>query len=275
MKNLIKLIKQSYFIERMKKNVKQYIEEECSHIIHTIAKGIKYLITILFLSKIAKVLIEFPVKIAYKYNIELSGEEYSALYGNYNKMFIYTLIIVIVALPTIKLASRLKHASKDGFDFYEENINQNTQKKLNNTGPQKATVQDIIKSNDNENDDENVEENMYKQLLNSTENSIIIYKCKSIKNTMKSLTLRVTNELYINCKEHINFDIVYNCVKNNVKKKKKITEERYKEIAQNILDYLINNDIIESDDMENVANEKYYFTTFGSTFINYFQSGII
>jgi hypothetical protein len=51
-----------------------------------------------------------------------------------------------------------------------------------------------------------------------------------------------------------------------------MTEERYKEIAKNIMYFYINNDIIESDDLE---DEKYYFTSFGNIFINYFQNGII
>ena len=267
MSNFIKLI-----TVKMKESIKYVIDEKGTYYVHEIIKGIKYVITILFLTKIAKNLIEFPIKVAYKYNINISGEEYFNLYGNYNKMFIYTLIIIIVALPVIKLVSRLKHASKDGLDFYEESVKQDTQKEFNNAGPQIETIKDIIKSDDKESFDEDVEEKIYKQLLSSKDDSINVYKCKNIKSIMKPLTLRVANDLYSNSRENINMDVLYNCVKRNIKRKRKMTEERYKEISENIIYFLINNDIIESDDLE---EEKYYFTSFGNIFINYFQNGII
>lgn len=256
----------------MLNKIKQYIEENWNDLIHMLTKAVKYTVTILFLTQIVKILIEFPVKIAYKYNIELEGESFTNLYGNYSKMFVSALIIIIVALPAIKLLSRLKHASKDGLDFYEENIGQDTQKGLKNIAPQTETIKDIINSDDDESCNEKAEENIYKQLLSSKDDSINIYKCKNIKSSMKPLTLRVTNDLYNNCRENVNMEVIYSYVKSNIRRKRKITEERYKEIAENIMYFLINNDIIESDDIE---YEKYYFTSFGNIFINYFQNGII
>jgi hypothetical protein len=272
MSNFINRIKQSSLAGKIKVYVKQYEEEEHNNIIHIITKGVKYFITILFLTHIAKVLIELPVKIAYKYDIELSGDNYVTIFKNYSGIFICSIIVIIVALPAIRLIGRLKHASKDGLDFYEENIKQAVQKDVSNNAPQTETIKDIINSDDEESYDESTEENMYKQLLDNQQDYINIYKCKNIKSNMKPLTLKVTNELFNNWKDNINNDVVYDRVKSNIKKKRKITDDRYKEITENIMYFLINNDIIESDDLE---YGKYYFTSFGNTFINYFQNGII
>lgn len=235
--------------------------------------GIIYICFIGFIIYMAKNLIEYPVFIAYKYNIALSGEEYINLFNNYKWIFLGTMLIAICTIPVIKLVNRLKKASKNGAEFYSNEEEQNT----TNISTSKSEVLndaviDLMESNDDQSCDEKIEEEMYNTLMEDKDNQLNLLKCKNIKSHMKPLTMLVTRELYCNTKNNITFDIVLNYVKNISKHNKSKEEEKSKKITKNIIDFLENNDIIETDDIE---EEKYYFTLLGNIFMNYFSSGII
>lgn len=235
--------------------------------------GIIYLCFISLIICIAKFLIEYPVFIAYKYNITLNGEEYVNLFNSYKWMFLGVMLIAICTVPIIKLANRLKKASKDGAEFYSNEEEQNT----TNISTTKSevlndAVMDLMESNDDQSCDEKIEEEMYNTLMEDKDNQLNLLKCKNIKSHMKPLTMLVTRELYCNSKNNITFEIALNYVKNISKRNKSKQEEKSKKITKNIIDFLKNNDIIEADDVE---EEKYYFTSLGNIFMNYFSSGII
>lgn len=236
-------------------------------------KGIIYVSCILLITTIAKKLIEYPLLIAYKYNIVLTGEEYVNLYNTYKYIFIFTLLIPICAIPVVRLVNRLKNASKNGLEFYDdEKQNQNINSQINKEEVSQDVIQNLINSNDDKIFDEKKEEDMYDSILQDQDKKMNLLKCQNIKNHMKPLTQLVTMELYNHSKENITLEITTEFVKSIGKRKKKKFEDKNKEIAKNILEFLNNNDIIESDDM---TDNKYYFTLFGNTYMNYFSSGII
>lgn len=238
-----------------------------------IKKGLKYVLCIIFITFVAKNLIKYPVYIAYKYNIKLSGADFVNLYSNYNFMFIGTLLLAILAIPGVRLVNRLKKISKDGPEFYEydekqiSEVTSDYKKEISN-----EIIIDLIKSNDECICDEKNETDMFNSILNQQNEEMNLLKCRNIKNHMKPLTIIITRELFNNRKNDITSEYVAELVKKNTKRKRKKFEERNKEITKNIIAFLKNNDIIESDDVE---DEKYYFTQLGNIFMNYFSSGII
>ena len=243
-------------------------------IYRSISTGIVYISFVNFIIYISKFLIEFPIFIAYKYNISLNGEEYANLLNNYKWIFLGIIIISVCTLPVIKLANRLKKASKDGAEFYSKDEEQNITNisTMAESEVIKDAVVDLITSDDNNSCDEKVEEEMYNAILEDKNNQLNLLKCRNIKSQMKPLTMFVTRELYCNNKDDITFDIVLNYVKNISKHNKTREEEKSRKITKNIIVFLKNNDIIESDDID---SDRYYFTLLGNIFMNYFSSGII
>ena len=232
--------------------------------------GIIYVMCIILITFIAKKLIEYPVAIAYKYNITLTGQEYVNLWGSYKYIFIASMIIPICAIPIVKLVNRIKKISKDGGEFYpDENQNINSQAK---SEVSKKEIQDLINSNDDSFIQEKKEEELVGSVIQNQDNKINLLKCQNIKNHMRPLTQLVTMELYNHNIDNITLEITIEHVKNIGKRRRKKFKDRNKEIAKNILDFLNNNDIIESDD---VTEGKYYFTALGIIYMNYFSSGII
>lgn len=235
--------------------------------------GILYFFCIIFIVIIAKKILEYPVMIAYKYNIKLTGEEYINMFVNYKYIFMTTLIIAIGAIPFVKLINRIKKISKDGGEFYpDEKQNTNNIVKANGNQISGREVQDILTSNDDKIFNEPQEKAIYESAKIKQDNNTVLLKCQNIKANMKPLTQLVTRELYNHNKEEITIDITKDHVMTVGKHKGKKWEDKNKEIAKNIIAFLKNNDIIESDDME---DGKYYFTLLGRAFMNYFSSGII
>lgn len=258
------------FINEIKNKIKNKIYENFEKYWNTIERSIKYVTCIIFIIIIFRWLIRYPLKLAVKYNIELSGQEYVDLYRSYGPILLGILCISVIAIPIVKLVNKLKNVSKEGAEFYEDN-------QYVGNGPKKIEIQDgdikdIINSNDEKIFEEKSEENIYNKRISNCGNSINFLKSKNIKSNMKPLTVIVTMELYNNNKNNITKDIVFEYINNMKNRRKKKLEEQNKKIAKNIIEFLKNNDIIESDDIE---NGKYYFTPFGTTFMNYFQNGII
>lgn len=240
----------------------------------SIAIGIIYIAFVSFIIQISKILIEYPIYVAYNYNISINGEQYVNLFNNYKWIFLGIIIVAICTLPIIKVANRLKKASKEGAEFYSQDEEQNITKISTGIKSEiiNEAVVDLITSDDNNSCDEKREEEMYNTIIEDKDNQLNLLKCKNIKSQMKPLTMFVTRELYCNNKESITFDVVLNYVKNISKHNKSKEEEKSKKITKNIIVFLKNNDIIESDDID---DERYYFTVFGNIFMNYFSSGII
>lgn len=236
-----------------------------------IRSAVMYVTCILLITRIAMKLIEYPVYIAYKYNISLSGEEYVNLYGTYKYIFLISIIIPICAIPIVKLVNRLKKISKEGGEFYPDE-SQNTNSQINKSEVSQKEIQDLINSDDDNFIQEKKEEDLVGSVIQNQDNKINLLKCKNIKNHMKPITQLVIMELYNHNKDNITLDTTIELVKHIGKRKRKKFEDRNKEIAKNIIEFLKNNDIIESDD---VSDDKYYFTTFGNMYMNYFSSGII
>ncbi len=256
-------IKWSQEIEEIQKNYKIY---------GNIVSAIVYLFSIILVVYISRQLIEYPLALAYKYNIQLNNEQYVNLYSNYSWIFITILVIAIFAIPIMRLTHKLKKASKEGAEFYKnEDMEQNVIPTVLTT-VDKEVVRDIISSDDSKECDEKIEEDLYDNILEDREKQLEYFRCKDIKSQMKPLTMMVTRELYCNNIDNIDFDIILDYVKDISGHKKTREEEKSKRITQSIITFLKNNDIIESDDLE---KDKYYFTHTGKIFMNYFSSGII
>ena len=266
---------------KLKEQIKNFIIELCrrakNRIIENFDKyydmglsSLKYIFCMIFIIIASKNLLKYPLKLAQEYGIKLSGTEYVELYKNYTTILLGVLTIGLLAIPIVKLVNKLKKLSKEGADFYGET--QNTYNDLNKFEVQEEAVKDLINSNDDNPCDEKTESDMYDIMIQSENESYNMLKCKNIKNNMKPLTVLVTRELYNNNKTNITKDTVVEYIKNAGNRRKKKLEEKNKNIAKNIIVFLKNNDIIESDDIE---EDKYYFTIFGNIFMNYFQNGII
>lgn len=255
-------------INIMKKIIKRIIKlfhEEYS----LLKNGIIYVSCIFLILHISKKLIEYPLLIAYKYNIELDGENYINLYSSYKYIFLGTLIIAVGAIPFVKLINRIKRVSKNGIECNEE---QNTENNLYKKEIPKEAIQNLIESNDTNNFDEKSEEEMYNSILKNRNDEVNLLKYKSIKTRMKPLTALIAMELYNHSKNNIYIEIVIEYIKQKSNRNKKRMNDRNREIAENIINFLVNNDLIEADDIE---EGKYYFTPFGNSFMNYFSNGII
>lgn len=266
-KHIIKIIK-----ERTPQAIEFYNDNY--NLFKFLLTGFMYIACILLILNIAKKIIEYPVLIAYKYNIQLSGAEYSNIFKEYKFIVLGTLIISICAIPIVRLVNRLKSATKNGIEFYTGDQQQNiinVSSIMKNSVPHRA-VEDLISSDDTSCFDEKSEEDLNDVLMRNQDEQLELLKCQNIKNNMKPLTASVTRELYYNYKSNITYEITIEYVKNIRKHKRKKDEEKNKEITKNIIYFLKNNDIIESDDIE---DEKYYFTSFGNKYMNYFLSGII
>jgi len=234
-----------------------------------ILKGIKHIMCALFVIFVSMSLLEYPLKLAKKYGIILSGTEYVGLYKNYSVPFLGILIISIVAIPAVKLVSRMKKFSKDGLQFGDDE--QNTSNVSPKTEVQQDTVEDIINSNDEYSFDEESEEHIYTRRIESSEEINNFLKCKNIKDNMKPLTLLITMELY-NKNDYITENVVFVTICNLKSRRKKKMEEHNMRNAKNIIEFLKKNAIIESDD---IKDGKYYFTPFGNMFMTYLKSGRI
>ena len=259
------------FRDKIKKRILEKLDENFDKYFDMILKTIKYVacaIGILFFSKI---LLKYPLKLAEDYCIDLSGSDYVQLIKNYTVILLGVIVISVLAIPIARLVSKLKSVSKEGASFYNDE-QQNTYNTLNKVEVQEDAVRDLINSDDNKIWDEKSEEDLYNRVLRSKDDTYNMLKCKNIKNNMKPLTMIVTRELYNNCRGNITAIIVTEYVKKLGNRKKKKQDEKNQIIAKNIIEFLINNDIIESDDIE---SEKYYFTQLGNIFMNYFQNGII
>ena len=257
------------FIDIIKDKVINNIYENFNRYFDTILKGIKYILCVSFIVAIARLLVRYPLKLAYEYGIDIEGKEYVEIYKYYGYTVLGILIISILAIPAVKLANRLKNISKEGIELDKEL--QNGGSEPIKTEVQGDSVEDIINSNDERDLDEESEKNIYNRRIESSEEFNNYLKCKNIKNNMKPMTVLITNELYNNNKDCITKDIVFEYICNVKNRKGKKLEEQNRQIAKNIVDFLKKNDIIESDDMK----DEYYFTPFGNIFMNYFRNGII
>lgn len=100
-----------------------------------------------------------------------------------------------------------------------------------------------------------------------------IEKCEKIQNRMNAFTQVITYLLYRNYKNNITYDNVMLCIRTTfVYRKQKVEEDKCDILARNIIDFLNNNGIIESDEG---YPDRYYFTLFGNKYIHYFMNRII
>lgn len=250
----------------------KWITEKLKKEYNTLKSILIYTCCIIFIYIVSKWLIEYPIKLAYKYNIKLDGEQYVNLYSQYKFIIIGVLAIAVLSIPCVKLINRLKRVSKDGLELYEENKQQDTYNNIDKKEVPNETVQSLINSDDEESYDEKSEEKIYISIVDNKNEELSLLKCENIKNRMKPLTVLVMRELYKNDKNNITQEKVIEYVKKIGRRNKKKLDCKNKEIAKNIIEFLKNNDIIEADDID---NDVYYFTQLGQKFMNYFINGII
>lgn len=258
------------FKNKLKEQTKNLILDNYGSFIKNIWDGIKYIAFIFLVIVVFKHLLKFVLELAIQNNIKITGNEYVELMKNFGTVVVWIILIGILSRPAVKLANKIKKLSRDGVQFGDEE--QNTSKVAPKKEVQHDSVEDIINSDDENSLDEAREEHIYERRIENSENTTNYLKCKNIKENMKPLTALITRELYINSKENITKEIVFEYICNIKNRRGKKLEEQNKQIAKNIVEFLKKNDIIESDDME---DDKYYFTYFGNLFMNYFQSGII
>lgn len=135
-----------------------------------------------------------------------------------------------------------------------------------------SNVIGIMKTDDTKKDDEEAEIKIFLE-DEDINNEKLLYKCKLIKDRMLPLTMEVTRELYNQCKDDITYEKALQYVKTISKyRKRKGLEDKSEKIANSIVDFLNKNGIIESDEG---YEDKYYFTTFGKNYMQYFMLGII
>lgn len=259
------------FINSIKDKIKYKIYEGFDRYFRMFGQGLKYGICAIIIIIAFKNLVEYSLDLAYKYNIELSGEEYVNLLKGYTPIAIGIILIALLFIPFVRLLNKLKNVSKEGASFYNDE-QPDIHYTLNKPEVQIGTVKDLINSDDDKIYDEPAEEDMISKIMKSRDEQYNLIKCTNIKNNMRPLTILITRELYNNNRDNITQEIVIEHIKKTGNRKKKKMEDKNKNIAKKIIVFLKNNDIIESDDGE---DEKYYFTPFGNIFMNYFQNGII
>lgn len=258
------------FKDKLIEKTENLILDNFESLIKNICDGVKYLACISIVVFIFKHLLKFSLELAIKNNIKITGTDYVTLMKEFGIVVVFIILIGILSRPIVKIANKIKKISKDEIEMFgdeEQNINLVPIK----IEVQKDTVEDILNSDDRIIFEEKTEENIYTRAIENGEEINNLLKCKNIKDNMKPLTAIITIKLYNNNKDNINKEIIYEYICNEKNRKRKKLEEQNRKLAQNIIEYLKKNDIIEADDIE----DKFYFTPFGNIFMNYFQKGII
>ncbi len=257
----------------MKQNVKEfwkklceiakieiYISREDKKVWNIIINCILVIYSTFQVIELGKDMLEYPFVLSQKYNLN-NNVIAEKVFSNYNFTIGIIIVVGIFLVPIIRMLGRIKKFGKDGIETFDEDDQTNEKIVQSDKKDLKPSIGTIIGSDDENNNDERNEIELLKDY--SEKDLLNRYELKSIEVIvyMKNLTKYILRKLYYE-KLEISQEQVKKII-SEMKGYRNMSDISKTRKAKNIIVFLENNDIIESDEGE----EMYIITPFGEVVI--------
>lgn len=224
-------------------------------------RGYLYFFSILFIWGMGKRLISYPFKLAQIYNLDVN-QVAELVFKNYNITIAVIMIIAILAVPIYEIFLRLKKLGLESLEFFdhsEQSIERITIPDIQTIDKDISNI--IVQADDKNLDDEECEKELINKSSKEDYKNINDIKSDNVIEYMNPITQKVLLRLYYN---RLKISVTsINCILDSIRRYRRMRNEQKVDLANDIIAFLVNNDIIESDEME----DSYYFTNFADVVV--------